>query len=78
MPRSNKPICTKNPTNPKNKISKSKNPSNKTPRKPNKFCSQKKKKPQTQIFLTKIRKEKIPNHIDYGSVMGEGWFMVDL
>ena len=42
MPRSNKPICTKNPTNPKNKISKSKYPSNKTPRKPNKFGSQKK------------------------------------
>ena len=38
----------------------------------------KKKKPQTQILLTKIRKKKIPNHIDYGSVIGEGWFMVDL
>ena len=45
MPRSNKPICTKNPTNyksykfckPRNKISKSENPSNKTLKKPNKF-----------------------------------------
>ena len=77
MPRSNKPIYTKNPTIPSNKISKSENPRNKTPRKPNKFGSQK-KKPQTQILLTKIRKKKIPNHIDYGSVIGEGWFMVDL
>ena len=38
----------------------------------------KKKKPQTQILLTKIRKEKIPNHIDCGFVTGEGWFTVDL
>ena len=45
MPRSNKPICTKNPTNyksqkfckPRNKFSKSENPSNKTLKKPNKF-----------------------------------------
>ena len=79
MPRSNKPIYKKNPTNPRNKISKSENPSNKTPRKPNKFGLQKKKKkPQTQILLTKIRKEKILNHIDCGSVTGEGWFAVDL
>ena len=78
MPRSNKPICTKNPTNPRKKVSKSENPSNETPRKPNKFGSQKKKKPQTQILLTKIRKEKIPNHIDCGSITGEGWFTVDL
>ena len=38
IPRSNKPICTKNPTNPrnckpKNKISKSENPTNKTQKK---------------------------------------------
>ena len=79
MPRSNKPIYTKNPTNPRNKISKSENPSNKTPRKPNKFGSQKKKtrNPNFAHKNTK-KKKKIPNHIDCGSVTGEGWFTVDL
>ena len=57
MPRSNKPICTKNPTNPKNKISKSKYPSNKTPRKPNKFGSQK-KNPKPKFFPQKYKKKK--------------------
>ena len=79
MPRSNKPICTKNPTNPRNKIRKSKNPSNKTPRKPNKFGSQKKKNPKPKFCSQKYeKKKKIPNHIDCGSITGEGWFTVDL
>ena len=80
MPRSNKPIYTKNPTNPRNKISKSENPSNKIPRKPNKFGSQKKKTPNPNFAHknTKKKKKKIPNHIDCGSVTGEGWFTVDL
>ena len=81
MPRSNKPICTKNPTNPRKKVSKSENPSNETPRKPNKFGSQKKKKnPKPKFCSQKYekKKKKIPNHIDCGSVTGEGWFTVDL
>ena len=57
MPRSNKPIFTKNPTNAKNKISKSKNPNNKTPRKPNKFGSQK-KNPKPKFFSQKYEKKK--------------------
>ena len=58
MPRSNKPICT---INPRNKISKSENPSNKTPKKPNKFGSQKKKKkkkPKPKFCSQKHEKKK--------------------
>ena len=58
MPRSNKPIYTKNPTNPRNKISNSENPSNKTPRKPNKFGSQKKKNPKPKFCSQKYEKKK--------------------
>ena len=76
MPRSNKSICTKNPTNPKNKISNSENSNNKTPKNPTNLAY--KKKPQTQILLTKTWKEKNLNHTDCGSVVGEGWFTVDL
>ena len=56
MPRSNKPICT---TNPRNKISKSENPSNKTPKKPNKFGSHtQKKKPKPKFCSQKHEKKK--------------------
>ena len=73
MSRSNKLICTKNPTNPRNfanpqnKMSKSENLSNKTP-----------KKTQTQILLTKSWKGKNPNHTDCGYTKCEAWFTVDL
>ena len=49
---------------PINKISKFENPNNKTPKK------------TQQIWLTKKKKKTNPNHIDYGSVTGEGWFTV--
>ena len=77
MPRSNKPICTKNPTNPRNFANpKIKLANLKIP--PTKHKKKKKKKTQTEIWLTKTQKEKKkkPNPTDCGSVTGEGWFMV--
>ena len=63
MPRSNKPICTKNPTNPRNfanpqnKMSKSENLSNKTPKKPTNWAIKKNPNPN---FAHKIMKRKKP------------------
>ena len=57
MPRSNKPICTKNPTNPRNFANpKIKLANLKIP--PTKHKKKKKKKTQTEIWLTKTQKEK--------------------
>ena len=66
MPRSNKPICTKNPLNPINfanleiKWANLKTLETKHQKNPTKLAykKKKKKKTQTQILLTKTRKEK--------------------
>ena len=75
MPRSNKPICTKNPTNPRNfanpkiKLANLKIPPTKH--------KKKKKKPKPKFGSQKHKKKKKkPNPTDCGSVTGEGWFMV--
>ena len=77
MPRSNKPICIKNPTNPRNFANPEIKLANlKIPPKKKKILTNlaHKNKTQTQILLTKTRKEKNPNPnpSGCGSVTSEG------
>ena len=86
MPRSNKLIYTKNPTNPRNfaypkiKLANLKILATKHQKKTQQIwlTKKKEKKPKPKFRSQNHEKKKNPNNTDCGSVTCEGWFTVDL